>query len=184
MSHIRNLTSLMRARVLRGMVLMLRKSDGKADMDSESQTARADKRPREEAQEVPEVLLIANGPSSYTPLPEDQTTREMPERKTKRVKKHDWQPVTIGHTTILQDASPGVFKCPRTNCPYTHANSSSVIIHYSRHCIKQENSLPTGTPQLLVSVASAFNEPDDEEEQDEDIVDVDGTDAVPAAQCP
>ena len=86
-----------------------------------------------------------------------------------------WHQVTIGQTTILTDPESGRFKCPR--CPsYIHVNYNSVIIHLTRHCVKQEptsSEVAQAAVPLEVTVpgeASVEREPinADDAEEDED----------------
>ena len=101
--------------------------------------------------------MISDKP--YTPLPEDQECRETQEREAKRTKTAVWQSYNHGQTTILQDSSQNLYKCPRPSCPYTNTNPQSVVIHRVRHCVKQE-PVPMGTQELLEAMTSVEDVPD------------------------
>ena len=157
MEVVQNLAGFLRVAAEHGMVLMLYKADGTADKNNNAVPAPAliseGKRTRAGASKNA-PLAITESPS--TPLPGDVTTREPLDRDAKRQKAPEWQPVTIGQTTILSDLASGRFRCPRPSCSYIMSNSSSVIIHYTRHCVKQEPAFPQAAqlanvaPEVLV----------------------------------
>ena len=159
MEGINNLTGFLRTAASHGMALMLYKADGSADINNDAVTTTAEaKRTRAgDSRNAPPAITD----SPFTPLPEDTTTRDPLDREAKRQKSPEWSSITIGQTTILHDPVSGRFRCPRPSCAqrFTNESSQSVIIHLTRHCVKQKPQEPpaseaaqpgTRTPEVSV----------------------------------
>ena len=177
MEAVQNLTGFLRVAADHGMVLMLYKADGTADINNDAVSAPVptltseSKRTRAGASRNAPLAITE---SPFTPLREDVTTREPLDRDAKRHKAPEWQPVIIGQTTILSDPTSGRFRCPRPSCSYIMPNASSVIIHYTRHCVKQESASQEAAQ--LADVAPEVSVPG-EAPMERDIIPVDDDDA-------
>jgi hypothetical protein len=101
--------------------------------------------PQQPPQQQP--LLISSSPSvsaqPINPPPtssDDALPDEPPPQKKAR---QEWETVVKGRTAVLYNASTGMYRCPTSNCDYTHDSVQSVIVHFVRHCAPSTSTQTT-----------------------------------------